>query len=56
MIAAQQTLHQEPSPYLRPCPTCEFNLPTSCKICWKCGEVLDPRLIELAKSVKEAES
>ena len=50
----QQILHQEPSPYMRPCPRCGVNIPTSIKGCWSCGEVLDPRLIELAKAAKES--
>ena len=41
---------------LRSCPRCGATIPTNIKGCWSCGEVLDPHLIELAKSVKEAES
>ena len=52
MTPVQQILHQEPSPYLKPCPTCGFSLPTSCKICWRCGEVRDYHLLELAPGVK----
>lgn len=31
------------------CPRCGVDIPSSCKICWGCGEILDPRLIELAE-------
>jgi len=47
-------LAPEPT-YIKRCPSCGIEIPTSCKCCWSCGKVLDPRLIEPAKSVKESE-
>jgi len=47
-------LAPEPT-YIKPCPRCGIEIPTSCKYCWNCGKVLDPRLIEAAKKIKEAE-
>lgn len=35
-------------PDLKPCPRCGTIIPANIKCCWRCGEVLDPRLIELA--------
>jgi len=42
----------EPSLYLRFCPKCQAKIPLNIKICWGCGKVLDPHLIELATGVK----
>lgn len=53
MTQVQQ--RKRPSPYLKTCPRCGASIPASCKICLHCGELLDPRLIELAKPAKEAE-
>lgn len=46
----------DPSPYLRPCPNCGVEMPTSCKICWHCGAYLDPRLREIAIHSEEAKT
>jgi predicted amidophosphoribosyltransferase len=43
----------ESTPYLKPCPRCGVEIPTSCRICWQCGEYLDPKLREIAKHAKE---
>jgi len=44
-----------PKSYTTLCPRCGFKNPISCKACWSCGKILDPSLIEPAKSVKESE-
>ncbi len=44
-----------PKAYKNPCPRCGIEIPTACKYCWSCGKVLDPHIIELAKSIKETE-
>ncbi|GAH62052.1 unnamed protein product [marine sediment metagenome] len=39
-------------PIMRPCPTCEKIIPSNLKGCWSCGEILDPRLIELEEKLE----
>ncbi len=48
-------LAKEPSPYLKPCPSCGATIPTNIKGCWGCGKILDPHIIELAEAAKESE-
>lgn len=47
-------LAPEPT-YIKSCPRCGIEVPTICKYCWSCGKVLDPKLIEPSKPIKEAE-
>ncbi len=44
-----------PKSYTNPCPRCGVEIPTVCKYCWSCGKVLDPHIIEPAKTIKEVE-
>ena len=45
-----------PKSYTNPCPRCGVEIPTVCKYCWSCGKVLDPCIIEPAKTIKETEN